>query len=284
MATTAGEAVARGIARLRGCDAPRTDAMLLLARALNRSREWIVAHDDAPIEPAQEAAFDAMCAMRATGMPLAYVLGEAGFYGRTFTVDARVLVPRPETERLVEAALQALRRLTHAPRVLDVGTGSGAIACTIAAELPDATVLGTDSSPEALEVARINARRLLVEGRCRFARGDLAQAARGARFDAVLANLPYVTSAGVPRPPDAVGFEPRAALDGGADGLSLYRRLLPAAPALLLPGAVLLMEAAPGQIAELLGLARRSFPAARASVGRDYGGAERFVAVEVPAP
>lgn len=285
MVATAANALVRGISRLRrNSDAPRTDAMLLLARALRRPRAWILAHDDAAISDADVAAFDAMCDARATGMPLAYVLGEAGFYGRTFTVDERVLVPRPETERLVEDALAHLRRRQQPPNVLDVGTGSGAIACTIAAELPVATVAGTDASEDALEVARGNARLLQVAQRCSFGCGDLADPVKDARFDAILANLPYVPTDEVPRAPDPVGFEPRAALDGGLDGLALYRRFLASVSPLLRPGALLLMEAAPQQIARLHALAVQALPGTSVGTGRDFGGAERFVRVEVASP
>lgn len=217
-------------------------------------------------------------------MPLAYVLGEAGFYGRLLAVDSRVLVPRPETERLVEDALAHLRRLSDAPHVLDVGTGSGAIACTVAAELKGATVVGTDLSTDALAVARSNAGRLGVTSRCRFECGDLASPVRAARFHAVIANLPYVPTREIPPVPDPVAFEPRAALDGGPDGLRVYRRFLPSVPQLLLPGAVALMEAAPQQIAGLLALTRRVFPEANVRAERDFGGAERYVRVEVAAP
>ncbi|HKU81239.1 MAG TPA: hypothetical protein VJP76_03640, partial [Candidatus Tumulicola sp.] len=145
-----------------------------------------------------------------------------------------------------------------------------------------ASVFGTDASAEAIEVARGNARSLRVADRCRFECGDLAAPAQTMRFDAVLANLPYVPSADVPQKPDPVGFEPRAALDGGADGLALYRRFVPGLPALLLPGGVALMEAAPHQMAALTALVRRRFPAARVRAERDFGGAERYVRVEAP--
>lgn len=277
--------LAGGIAGLRSSDSARTDALLLLAHALGRSRAWILAHDDALVTEADGRRFSALCAARGEGRPIAYVLGEAGFYGRAFAVDERVLVPRPETERLIDEAVTFLRDAGRAaPSVLDVGCGSGAIACTLAAEVSDAAVLGSDDSAGALAVAAENARRLGVAARCTFACGDLAAPAGGRRFDVVVANLPYVPTASVGLPPQAVGFEPRHALDGGPDGLDVYRRFVPAAPALMKPAGLLLLEAAPPQMDELSALARAAFGAERVAEGSDFAGLARYVRIETPAP
>lgn len=215
--------------------------------------------------------------MTATGMPQAYVTGWKGFYRREFAVNKHVLVPRPETEHLIEDALEFMRTPGRR-RVLDVGTGSGAIACTIASEVSDATVTASDVSLPALVVAARNAARLGVSGRCTFALADIApQGADG--YDLILANLPYIPSADVPHKPDPVGFEPRRATDGGADGLDEYRKLLAQAPSLVRAGALVLMEAAPPTIAGLLALAQAAFPGAAISVHRDYAGLERYVRV-----
>ncbi|HEY5426288.1 MAG TPA: peptide chain release factor N(5)-glutamine methyltransferase, partial [Candidatus Tumulicola sp.] len=236
--------------------------------------------------PEQVERFVEWCAVRGSGAPLAYVLGTAGFYGRDFCVDPRVLVPRPETERLIAEALAFLEGFPpqSAAAVLDVGTGSGAIACTIAAEVRSAVVDGTDVSPEALEVAQRNARELGVAERCRFHLGDLAAPVGGRRFDVVLANLPYVPTAELPQRPDPVAFEPRQALDGGADGLGTYRRFVPAARALLEPGGLLLLEAAPPQMAGLLDLVEAAFPGLGAVAGDDFAGLARYVRVRIPGP
>jgi release factor glutamine methyltransferase len=288
MPTTVSQALDLGIAELsETSESPRADALQLLARALARERAWIVAHGDAPAPKQPLERFAQWCAARKTGMPLAYVIGTAGFYRREFIVDARVLVPRPETERLVDEALAFLeRRPRNSPpaRVLDVGTGSGAIACTIAAEVAGAIVAGTDVSPGALELALRNARALGVADRCRFYRGDLAAPVAGHRFDAVLANLPYVPTARLPKRPNPVGYEPAGALDGGADGLAAYRRFLPQTPALLEPGGVLLLEAAPPQMEGLLALAEAAFPGSQVWVGNDFAGLMRYVRVTTPGP
>ena len=213
----------------------------------------------------------------AAGEPAAYLSGYAGFYRREFAVDARVLVPRPETEHLVEDALAFLQAAGLA-RVLDVGTGSGAIACTIACEMPGAEIEATDISSEALSVAEKNAERLGVAERCRFSLADIVPAGAG-NFDLIVANLPYIPTADVPQKPDPVGFEPRVATDGGPDGLDQYRKLLAAAPRLVRGGALILMEAAPPTMASLKALAESAFPEATVTVHRDYAGLDRYVRV-----
>jgi len=212
--------------------------------------------------------------------PPAYREGSRGFYRREFAVDARVLIPRPETEHLVEDAIEFLQQRSAA-RVLDVGTGSGAIACTIAAEVPHAAVVATDISEPALTVARENARRLGVGGRCTFVLADIAATDAGC-FDAIVANLPYIPSADVPEKPDPVGYEPRTATDGGADGMEQYRKLLARAPRLLAAGGLLLMEGAPPTMGLLRALTVAAFPGAEATVHRDYAGLERYVRVFCP--
>lgn len=215
--------------------------------------------------------------MTAAGMPQAYLEGSKGFYRREFSVNEHVLVPRPETEHLVEDALEFMRE-TQRRRVLDVGTGSGAIACTIACEIPDAIVTASDVSAHALEVAVQNAARLRAASRCTFVLADIAPRGAG-RYDVIVANLPYIPTADVPRKPDPVGFEPRQATDGGPDGLEQYRKLLAAAPGLVDGGGLLLMEAAPPTMPGLLALTEAAFPRAAITVHRDYAGLERYVRV-----
>ncbi len=282
--------IAHGVATLApSSDSPRTDAMLLLAQTLQCERAWIVAHGEAEIASAPARRFKALCDMRATGVPLAYVLGRAGFYGREFVVDERVLVPRPETEHLIDEALTFLKGrrsagLRRGATVLDVGTGSGAIACTIAAEDDAAFVEGTDVSSDAVDVARLNAQRLNVADRCRIYCGPFGAPVTGRRFDLVLANLPYVPTRDIPSRPNPVAFEPREALDGGADGLDAYRGFVPALPGLLEPGAVVLLEAAPAQVAGLVELVQRTLGDQVIEVGRDFGGRARYVKIATISP
>jgi release factor glutamine methyltransferase len=257
----------------------RLDATLLLEHVTGARRETFITADERVLTPEECAALAHAVERRLAGTPVAYVTGVAGFYGRTFAVDERVLVPRPETEHLVEAALAALRAGgTAAGRIADIGTGSGAIAISLAAELPDAWVFGTDISHGAIDVARRNAARNNVFQSCTFLHGDLAQPlARFAPFDGLIANLPYVPTAAIPLKPDPVGFEPALALDGGPDGLALYRRLIAMLPAILAPQAAVLFEAAPGTIEPLAGLVAAAFPGARVEIGADYAGLPRFL-------
>ena len=266
-------------------ESPRADASLLLAHVLACDRAWIVAHGDALVSPDQRERFERLCRERATGIPLAYVLGSAGFYGREFAVDARVLVPRPETEHLVDDALAfAARRTAESDSMaaLDVGTGSGAVAVTLAAENSKILVDATDASPDALEVARENAAAHGVSTRCRFHLGDLVEPVAGSRFDLIVANLPYVPSDRIPRKPAPLAFEPRLALDGGRDGLELYRRLLPTLPNVLAPGGLVLLEASPEQLQALGDAVARAFPGARVEAARDYAGLDRYLRVSAP--
>jgi release factor glutamine methyltransferase len=257
----------------------RLDATLLLEHVTGAERVAFVREGERALSAAEETAFEALVARRRTGTPIAYLTGSVGFYGRTFAVDERVLVPRPETELVVEAVLADLRgRGKLAGSVADIGTGSGAIAVTLAAELRDLSVYGTDASPDALAVARHNAALNAVAQQCTFLHGDLAlPLARFGPFDAVVANLPYVPTAQIPRRPDPVGFEPLVALDGGADGLDLYRRLLAQLPAICTPQTTIFFEAAPGTIEPLALLVAAAFPRAHIEIGEDYAGLERFV-------
>ncbi|MBD5606796.1 MAG: peptide chain release factor N(5)-glutamine methyltransferase [Candidatus Eremiobacteraeota bacterium] len=277
-------AAAIGRLRLRG-DEARYDATLLLAAALERDPAWLLAHADDRLDAPSAERFAASVLRRERGEPVPYILGSAGFYGRLFAVDASVLVPRPETEAVVAAALAHMRQSRAASaRLCDVGTGSGIIAITLACELPRAHVTAIDVSPEALATARVNARRHDVASRVAFVLGDGLRAAGEERFVCIVANLPYVRSADVAAAPDPTSFEPRLALDGGPDGLALYRRLLRDAPARLEPGGALIMEAGPDTVPPLVAEAVAAFPPAESvRVERDFAGLERLVIVRVRA-
>ncbi len=253
-----------------------SDVDVILEHVLSREIAWLRAHDGDAISHESHERARRLVARRVGGEPLAYIVGSAGFYRREFLVDSRVLIPRPETEHLVEEAIAHLRG-REAPRVLDVGTGSGAIACTIAAEVPNAVVDAVDISENALDVARENARRLNV--RVTFHRGDLVAPIADRTYDVIVANLPYVPTG---EGDESLRYEPQVALDAGPDGLAYYRRLFVRVPPLLVPGGLVLAEGAPPIATGLLALARSAFPQARASVERDYGGRERYVKVTAP--
>ena len=265
----------------------RADAQILLAFTLGREREWLVTHGETFLSHAQAEKYAGLCEKRAGGMPLAYITGFAGFYRREFAVNEHVLIPRPETEHLVEDAIAHLKAKIdpYAPMkqiftVFEAGVGSGAIGCTIAAEVPNAIVEGTDISAAALKVAEYNARRLNVHARCKFYSADIVKRNDQKIYDLIVANLPYIPTAAIPEKPDPVGFEPRIALDGGTDGLDHYRKLLAVAPKMLRPGALLLMEAAPPTIGRLYSLAVEALPGMQAEIRHDYSGLERYVSIK----
>jgi release factor glutamine methyltransferase len=230
----------------------RRDAEALLLHALRTSvrgaaRAWLIAHDDEAVAPDVAAGMDGLVKRRFAGEPMQYIIGEAEFYGLPFRVNRDVLIPRPETEHLVEKTI-ALAREFARPRIVDVGTGSGAIAIALARNLTDAQIVATDISAAALAVARENAERNGVAERVRLVEGDLFAPVAGEQFDFVVANPPYVAG----RDRDSLSvevreYEPSQALFAGEDGLAIYRRLIPAAFALLVPSGFVALEIGYGQ-------------------------------------
>jgi release factor glutamine methyltransferase len=223
---------------LRACGIDAREARLLLAAATGRSEASVLAHPEKSLLEQEKNQFLEMTARRAAGEPIAYILGHKEFYGLELTVNSAVLIPRPETELLVDLALDR-----NPASVLDVGTGSGAIALAIKRHRPDARVVATDASAAALEVARRNAARFNLEVELRH--GRWFEPVAGERFEAIISNPPYVV---VDDPHlAALPYEPRLALLGGADGLDGFRVLAREAPAHLLPGGWLLVEHGEGQ-------------------------------------
>ncbi len=223
-------------------DAPRLTAELLLAHLLTVNRVKLYTDLDRPLSKDELAAYRAFIQRRIAGEPTQYLVGFKEFFGRRFSVDARVLIPRGETELLIDGALKALPK--DAPtRVLDLCTGSGCIAITLACERPLASVWATDLSADALAVAKDNAERLGVGGRVTVLQGDLfAAIPDGVRFDLVVSNPPYVKTGELETLQREVQREPRTALDGGADGLDFVRRIATGAHATLKPGGTLALE------------------------------------------
>ena len=218
---------------------PPLEARMLAERALGKPRAWLIAHADEIADAAAEKAFAAMAERRRHGEPIAYILDEREFYGLDFAVAPAVLIPRPETELLVELALERLPA-NAAARVLDLGTGSGAIAVTLAKQRPQARLTAVDVDYAALTLARANAKRHGVS--VRFFCGDWFGALAGERFDLIVSNPPYVAHEDPHLALGDVRFEPQRALLGGADGLDCIRAIVAQAQAHLLPGAWLLFE------------------------------------------
>lgn len=260
-----------------GVETPLLDAQLIMARALGRPRLYVIAHSEYSLTESECAGFEAMVEQRAARWPLAYIIGSKEFFGLDLEVRPGVLVPRPETEVLVEQCLQRVRGET--PVVADVGAGTGAIAVAVATNLPRARVYATEVSPLALEVARANITKHSLAERVTLAAGDLCGplAVLGLEFDAILSNPPYIPTAEIDRlQPEVRDYEPRQALDGGPDGLDVYRRLLPDAITLLKPGAFTAVEVGACQAADVARIARSAGYCSVETVN-DLAGIERVV-------
>ncbi len=269
-----------GANRLRdaGIETPELDAALLLGFLLGLDRAALYARtlDDAQSE--SSLAFDALIERRLHREPVAYLTGTKEFMGMTFTVNDAVLVPRPETELLVEWAVRRLGTRADNARIVDVGTGSGVIAVALASEMPSARLFASDISRVALNVVRINARQHSVVGRIACVCGDLVSWL-GQPVEMILANLPYLTDTQA----NAADLrtEPRGALaGGGGDGFGLYRTLIPQVPARLLPGGAFAFEIDPSQTETATAICIEMFPSAVVAIHRDLAGLARFVTVE----
>jgi release factor glutamine methyltransferase len=225
------------LTRARALGVARLDAQLLIAHHLLQTRSWLLAHDDAPLSAERARTVEHALARRAEGVPLAYLVGEREFHGLVLQVTPAVLVPRPETEGLVDWALERLTADRHGA-VVDLGTGSGAIALALKHRWPEATLTATDTSPDALAVARANAARLGLG--IEFIAGDWWQPLAGRRFDLAVSNPPYIAATDPHLA--ALAYEPRGALTPEGDGLDALRRIVAGAPAHLRRGGWLLLE------------------------------------------
>ena len=294
---TVDELLRRGVERLRhaGSETPRLDAELLLGHAIGADRTVIVAHPEAPVGADAAARYESGLSRRAAGEPVAYIRGFKEFFGIAFSTDKRALIPRPETERLVELAeAEVMRRLTAAPRpvgspplrIVDVGTGSGTVAVSLAVACrrrrvyDEIDILATDESADALDLARENAVGHGVADRMQFVQADLLPPVIGDPFDVALANLPYVRSDAIDGLPIAASFEPRDALDGGPDGLVVIGRLLERLPEALANDGVALIEIGADQGEAIRELVDRALPGWRCTVELDLAGNPRVARVE----
>jgi release factor glutamine methyltransferase len=269
--------------RSRGLDSPRLDAELLLAHVLGVDRIRLILDSPRVLSGEELAAYRALIQRRRRREPVAYIRGEREFYGLSIRVDPRVLVPRPDTETLVEVALDRTADANLDGELLDLCTGSGCVAIAFSRRRPTWRVTGLDISSDALAVARENAERAGAVPGVRFLTGDLDEPLTAdAKFDLVTANPPYIPTAEIERvDADVRDFEPRIALDGGLDGLDVVRRVVNVARRRLRPGGVLAVEVGAGQApaAEAL-LSEAGFVEARRNA--DYGGHERVVSGKVP--
>ena len=279
------DALKRGCEVLEGAgsESPRLDAQVLLLAVLREERTVLVSHPERELATQEEQLYNQYISERALGKPVSYITGMKEFMGLEFAVNKAVLIPRPETELLVEEAVRVLNG--KAMRVLDLCTGSGAIAVSIRHFVPQAEVTATDLSEEALKVARENAERLTAGG-IRFLQGDLFEAfsnlqAPGSElFNLIVSNPPYIPAKVIDGlMPDVKDFEPRLALDGGADGLDIYRRLIPQAAEYLAPGGVLMLEIGHDQGESVPDLCRQA-GLGNITVLKDLAGLDRVARAE----
>lgn len=283
-ATTVRRALQEGAEFLSrmGIESARIDAEVLLGAVLRQKREGLCLNGDGLLKTSERELFCQALWRRGQREPLAYITGEREFWSLDFIVTPEVLVPRPETECLVEVALEHARQLDkNLPlQILDLGTGSGAVAVSLATELGDLQVWATDLSAEALEVARVNADRHRVREKIRFLQGDLFEpfAVEPVFFHLVVSNPPYVARGEIENlPPEVRDWEPRLALDGGLDGLDLYRRIVEQGHLYLADGGFMLLEIGADMGEEVSQLFAHVGCYAAASVYRDYAGRDRVV-------
>lgn len=265
----------------KGIETPRLDAEVLLSHVLGKERIYLYVHFDEPLEKGELAAYRELVKGRVQRVPVAYLAGQKEFMGLRFRVNPSVLVPRPETEILVQASLERLKALQGAKAPLlfaDIGTGSGAICLSVLHFLPGSRAATVDISGDARSVAEENAAALGLSERVDFLTGDLLEPLEGRTFTAILSNPPYIPDGEISSlPPEVRLHEPRAALAGGPDGMEFYRRLAAEAPALLAPDGFLALEAGIQQAKAVAGLAEENPLIARTEILEDLAGIERVV-------
>jgi release factor glutamine methyltransferase len=277
--TTVGASLDDLIQRLeKNGDTPGLDARSLLARLMDRPSAWVMAHPEAALTASQAAALESMVARLESGVPLPYVLGSWEFFNLQFDVSKDVLIPRPETELLVERAIAWLQAHPSRRHAIDVGTGSGCIGIALAFNVPDLQVLATDISAQAMEIAWRNAVDNGVAQRMEFLQCDLFPPE--AEFDLIVANLPYIPTRALHKLP-VFGREPTLALDGGTDGLDIIHRLLTCAPDRLIPGGLLLLEIEASEGPSALSLAWDAFGKAEIHLHKDLSGRDRILEIQV---
>jgi len=271
-------ATTRATLAVAGIPLPWLDAEILVAHVLQSSRERLHSHPERRLTVAQRARLRRLTSRRAARVPVPYLVGEREFYGHMFRVTPAVLVPRPSSELLVELAIDWLKTHPKARRVIDLGTGSGAVAISVAKAIPEVRIEARDVSARALRVAADNIARHRLRRRITTIKGDLLRGAKPA--DVILANLPYIPEALRKVRPKELKYEPALALDGGKDGLSLIRTALAQAPAVVKPGGLVLFECDPAQTRRIVRLAQGHWPAADVSVHKDLAGLDRVVRIQ----
>jgi release factor glutamine methyltransferase len=284
----AGELLKQLNSQLAG-DSTELDAQIILAHALGFPRTWLLAHLDTPLNPPQIAATTQTFDQFQAGTPLPYILGHWEFFGLEFDITKDVLIPRPETELLVEKAIAWLQASPERRTIADIGTGSGAIAVSIATHVPDARILATDISSAALQVAKHNAGKFNVQGQIDFIKCDLLPKSkiklqtadlRLSTFDLICSNPPYIPTETLHQLP-IFGREPTLALDGGIDGLDIFRRLFKLVPDWLAPQGMMLLEIEASLGVQALSLAYDSFSEITIHLHQDLAGHDRLLEIQL---
>lgn len=267
-----------------GLDSPRLDAEVLLSYVLKKERIFLYVHFDQPLEAEELASYKECIKKRAAHQPVAYITGQKEFMGLSFKVTAATLIPRPDTEILVEAVVQRLKAGGEESLIADIGTGTGAICLSLLNYLPKLQAMTVDISPEALEVAKENAHFLGLEQRIEFIHGDMLEPLKSenrelaGRLSAIVSNPPYIPRADIARlEADVRAFEPMSALDGGEDGLDFYRRLLADGAELLAAGGFLALEVGIEQAQLIRNIAAKLPQWYNCEIIRDLAGIERVV-------
>ena len=274
---------ARNLLGEHGMTDSSLEADLLVCHAGGLSRLELLLEPERQLSAEQVTRLRRFLSRRLTGEPIQYIVGASEFYGIELHVDPRVLIPRPETELLVERAIDVANRLKaggiERPVIADIGTGSGCIAIALAMNLPQAQMYAVDISADALEVARTNCKRYSLSKRVSLLHGDLMEPLPEPAH-IVTANLPYVEASELPSLAKEISFEPRKALDGGQDGLASIRRLLAQMPTKAFPESTVLLEVGFGQAPSVIELARATYPESRIRAYRDLSGVERVLSIE----
>jgi len=271
-------AKARATLETAGIPLPWLDAEILVAHVLQSSRERLHSHPERELTIGQRARLRRLTSRRVARVPVPYLVGEREFYGHMFRVTPAVLIPRPSSELLVELAIDWLKANPRARRMIDLGTGSGAVAISVAKAAQQVRIEARDVSARALRVAAENIAHYRLRRRITTVKGDLLRGA--AHADLILANLPYIPEALRRIRPKELEYEPALALDGGKDGLSLVRVALAQAPAILKPGGLVLFECDPAQTRRIVRLAQGHWPTAQISVHKDLAGLDRVVRIQ----
>ena len=261
----------------KGVESPRLDAEVLLSHVLKKERIYLYVHFDQPMEAEELAAYKELIKQRVNHVPVAYLLGQREFMGLNFKVTPATLIPRPDTEILVQAAVERLR-VREQCSFADIGTGSGAICLSVLSFVPGSSAVTVDISPEARAVAEENAENLGLSERIEFFTGDLLEPVKDRKFTAILSNPPYIPEKDIEGLQEEVRCqEPYGALSGGQDGLDFYRRLCQEAPALLEEGGFMAFEVGVGQAAKVVALAKENPLIDRTEILKDLAGIERVV-------